>query len=93
MDGNNQANIGDLQAEIGQLRDDLAKLADTLKIIVSNEAREGYARARGAAEDAQARAAKTADAVGHEIADRPFTSVATAFGAGILLGMLFSRRS
>lgn len=93
MDGQSQASINDLQAEIGQLRADLGKIADTLKTIVSDEAREGYARVRGAAAEAQARAARTTEAVGHEISDRPFTSVATAFGAGILLGLLFGRRS
>ncbi len=92
MDGNSQANIGDLQAEIGQLRADLSKITETLKTIVSDEARTGYARVRGAAEEAQARATRTAEAVGSEIADRPFTSVATAFGAGIVLGLLFARR-
>ncbi len=92
MDGNKQANVSDLQAEMAQLREDLAKVTDTLKHMASGEAQAAYGRVRSAAEEAQARATKTAEAVGNEISDRPFTSVATAFGAGILLGMLFSRR-
>ena len=82
MNANKQADIGDLQAEIAQLRADLSKIADTLKAIVSNEAGATCARA-----------SDTAEAVGHEISERPFASVATAFGTGIVLGMLFSRRS
>ncbi len=93
MDGDGQANIGDLQAEIGQLRSDLSKIADTLKTIMSGEAKERYAQVRGAAEGVQQRATQTAEVVGQEISERPFTSVATAFGAGILLGLLFGRRS
>ncbi len=93
MDGNGQANIGELQAEISQLRADLGKITETLKTIVADEARGGYARVRGAAETAQQSAVKTAEAVGNEISERPFTSVATAFGAGIVLGLLFGRRS
>jgi ElaB/YqjD/DUF883 family membrane-anchored ribosome-binding protein len=86
------ADIGDLQAEMAQLRADLAKLADTLKSVVSDEAAARYEKVREAAREAQARASKAADAVGQEIAERPFAAVAAAFGAGLVLGMLFSRR-
>jgi len=82
MNADKDADIGDLQAEIAQLRADLAKTADTLKAIVANEA--------GATCE---RMSDTAEAVGHEISERPFTSVATAFGTDIVLGMLFSRRA
>lgn len=88
-----EADVGELKAEIAQLREDLSKLADTIRAIASDEAEAGYERVRNAAREARTRATEASDAVGKEIADRPFTSVATAFGAGIVLGMLFARRS
>lgn len=93
MNAKSETDIGDLRAEMEQLRTDLSKIGETLKAIATERAEATYERARGAAREAEARATQTAEAVGEEISARPFTSVATAFGVGILLGMLFTRRS
>jgi|HubBroStandDraft_1064217.scaffolds.fasta_scaffold377346_2 ElaB/YqjD/DUF883 family membrane-anchored ribosome-binding protein len=81
-----------LQAEIKQLRADFAKIAGTMRDTASN----GVA---GAAEHVQASAAKAwtgvthqAQNLGREIEERPFTSALSAFGIGVVLGLLLGGR-
>ena len=93
MDARSDTDIESLRAEMEQLRADLAKVGETLNTIVSGRAEAAYERVRGATEKAAAQASHAAESVGNEISTRPFTSVATAFLVGAMIGMMASRRS
>lgn len=80
--------IEDLKSQIADLRDDLSGVADALKKLSGNAAGESAERVRRAAERTRDKAKDTLGSLEHEIEDRPFTSVATAFGIGFLLGKL-----
>lgn len=88
-----QADIETLRKELDQLRSDVTALTRTLKDIASDQGSAAYESVRRSAQRAQEQAAQTAGAVGQEIGERPFTSVLSAFSLGLLIGMLFSRRS
>jgi len=82
-----------LRKEIDQLRSDVAALVNTLKGIAADETGSAYESVRRSAQKAQEQAQQTVGAVGQEIGERPFTSVLSAFSIGLLIGVLFSRRS
>lgn len=92
MDAGNEANMEALRTEIEQLRTDISRIEETLKAIVSQRVSATYGRVRDTAERVADQASEAADSLGRQIAERPLTNVATAFGIGILLGMLFGRR-
>ena len=88
-----EADYDALRMELDQLRSDIAGLTRTLKDIGAGETGAAYEKVKQSAHKAQEQAAQTVGAVGHEIGERPFTSVITAFSVGLMLGMMFSRRS
>ena len=88
-----QAEYEELRKELDQLRSDIAGLTRTLKDIASEEGSAAYDKVRKSANKAQEQAAHTMEAVGHELSERPFTSVVSAFILGLLIGMLSGRRS
>lgn len=81
-----------LQAELKQLRADFASLTETLRDLVRNTGAEAAAKARESGERVWSEAKKHVDTVTREIEDKPLTSAATAFGIGMVLGLLFGRR-
>jgi len=86
------ADIEKLRSEIRQLRSDIGQIGETLKAIVADQSGAAYERVRQSTEKAQKKAADAMDSVAHEIEERPFTSTLSAFGVGLVLGMLFSRK-
>jgi len=88
-----QADYDELRKELDKLRSDMADLTRTLKDIAADRGSEAYEKIRKSADRAQEQAADTVEAVGHEIGERPFTSVLSAFILGFLIGMLSGRRS
>ncbi len=82
-----------LRKELDQLRSDIAALTHTLKDIATDQGSAAYGKVRRSAQSAKDEAVHAAGAVGHEISERPFTSVLSAFSVGLLMGMLFGRRS
>lgn len=84
-------NVEDLKAEFDTLRSDVARLTDTVKKMSGNTTAEGRERIRQAAEHSREQFRETAGAVETEIGERPFTSVAAAFGVGFILGKLLDR--
>lgn len=69
-----------LRQDIEQLRQDLAALTDSVKQRTGTQTQAGLESAR-----------ERACELGSQIEARPLTSVVAAFGAGLLLGKLFSR--
>lgn len=92
MDAKTESAGESLQAEMRQLRADLSKIEGTLKAIVAERADATYGHVRDTARKAAAQASHVTESLENEIRARPITNVATAFGVGIVLGMLFGRR-
>jgi ElaB/YqjD/DUF883 family membrane-anchored ribosome-binding protein len=82
-----------LRKELDQLRSDITALTRTLKDIAADQGGAAYEKMRRSAQGAKEEAVHAAGAVGHEIGERPFTSMLGAFSVGLLIGILFSRRS
>lgn len=91
-----------LRADINKIRDDLATLTKHVREAAEEQfsaaestareyAREAGERAGAAAAKGRARAAQSAQAVENQIEEHPFTSIAVAFGIGLLIGKLMSR--
>ena len=91
-----KADVDALRADLDALRGDLAQILDTLKIKTTNRAESEIDAMRKRIErlagDVQSTGRDTARAVGEQIEERPFTSLAMAFAAGLALGRLFDRR-
>ena len=75
-----------------QLRSDISQISQTLKAIAADRGGAAYERARQSAEDMQTRAKEAIDSAARQIEERPFTTTLSAFGVGLVLGMLFSRK-
>lgn len=86
------ADIKALQAEIKELRADFAKVTETLRDLVRHGGAEAGAKARESGEKLWDEARKHVLGVTHEIEEKPMTAAVTAFGIGVVLGMLFCGR-
>jgi ElaB/YqjD/DUF883 family membrane-anchored ribosome-binding protein len=83
-----------LRAEMANLRADLGKISDTLKSFARHGGEEAVEKASETAEKLRAEIGKKTQRLAAEIEQKPLTAVFTAFGLGMILGMLFhSRRS
>lgn len=80
-----------LKKDMEQLRHDLSALADAVKQTSQQRAQEGVNAAKEKFDEVRQQAAGQAEQVGNQIKDRPFTSVLTAFGVGLLIGKIISR--
>ena len=81
-----------LQADLKQLRADFASLTETLRDLVRNTGADAAAKARETGEKVWSEAKRHVDTVSQGIEEKPLTSAVTAFGIGMVLGLLFSRR-
>lgn len=84
--------VQEFRAEMKQLRADFADLQATLGNLVRHGGAEAAAKARESGERVWGEAKKQVDGVRQKIEEKPVTSAATAFGVGMILGMLFSSR-
>ncbi len=87
-----EADLESLQAELKQLRTDFAKLNETMRDLVRHGSAEAVSRARESGEKLWGEAKRHASTVTGEIEEKPITAAITAFGLGVVLGMLFSSR-
>ena len=81
-----------LRAELANLRADLGRISETLKDVVKHAREEAVGKASEAAEKLQDEIGRRAERLSNEIEQKPLTAVFTAFGLGMLLGMLFGGR-
>lgn len=92
-----------LRADMAKLRGDLSGLSDAMKeagLRRVEGAQETLAELAAALRDevqgalgvARDRSKKSVEAVEHTIEEKPFLSLLTAFGVGVLLGKLLDRR-
>jgi ElaB/YqjD/DUF883 family membrane-anchored ribosome-binding protein len=80
-----------LQTELAQLQEGLAAAVEEVRRI-GGQLPNGHDTAFVAAGKMWTEAKRQVQQVGHEIEERPLVSAATAFGAGMAIGMLFSGR-
>lgn len=86
------ADIEKLRSDVAQLRGDIEQIGETLKTIIAARGGAAYEQVRRSTEDLQKEAKEAIDQAAREIEERPFTSTLSAFGIGLVLGMLFSRK-
>lgn len=81
-----------LRAELANLRADLGRIGETLKDVVKHGRAEAVGTAHEAAEKLQDEIGRRTERLSREIEQKPLTAVFTAFGLGVLLGLLFGGR-
>ena len=81
-----------LRDEITALRNDLSAVVHTIKDMGAERGTAAYERMQQAAGQARAQGKRAADSIADGVEQKPFTSLASAFGIGLLLGLLFSGR-
>jgi ElaB/YqjD/DUF883 family membrane-anchored ribosome-binding protein len=81
----------ELQEQLDSLRKDLSEIRHLVKSLASEYAEEGKEHLRASANRAQAQAKETLADVEGEIQSHPLSSVAIAFGVGVLIGKLLNR--
>jgi ElaB/YqjD/DUF883 family membrane-anchored ribosome-binding protein len=87
-----EADVAKLRSDIDQLRTDISKIGDSVKTLVSEGSDVAVARFRRSADKIQRQAKDVAQIAAQEMEERPFATAAGAFGVGLMLGFLFSRR-
>ncbi|HKY94352.1 MAG TPA: hypothetical protein VJL84_03560 [Kiloniellales bacterium] len=88
-----------LRDDFEKLKSDMASLADDLRKLVKQQGNGIYARSKAAAEDAVARGRAAAEELGdhlsstvtRQVTERPMTSVAVSFLAGLIVGAIVRR--
>lgn len=81
-----------LSDDVGELKAGFTKIADTLAELVRQRSQEAAARVERVAEDAWAETKEKFGDVKQKIHEEPVVAVGIAFGAGLLIGLLFGRR-
>jgi len=87
-----EADVRALSGELKQLRDEFAKLAQLLESTARNASAEAAQAARATGERAWSEIKNQADDLAQKIEERPITAAASAFGIGVVLGLLFGGR-
>lgn len=82
----------DLRTEVDNLRKDVQAVTQTIRDLAASETRAAQERVRQRASEVRDKGKEALDSVAPAIAERPFTSVATAFGVGLVIGALLNRR-
>jgi len=91
-DGATTKENANLRDDLDALRKDVAKLSEDVRSIAGDRIGAARDRARDTANWARERGEAAANEVGHRIEERPLTSVAVAFGVGMVIGRLLDRR-
>ena len=87
-----ESDVQALSDELKQLRAEFTKLGQLLESAARNAGSEAAQAARATGERAWSEVKKGADDLTQRIEARPVTSAATAFGIGVVLGLLFGAR-
>ncbi len=92
MNAETDTHLKNLQREVAQLREDFAKLGETLKATGRHGRAEANNMARESLANLEMNATRAVEDVAREIEGNPLKSVLTAFGIGVLTGLLVSPR-
>lgn len=82
----------DPATEIEAIKADLAALRDDMSSLSRSLMERGTKKARAARKAVEAQVAEATDTVEEFVQERPFTTLAVAFGAGALFAVLLRRR-
>ena len=81
-----------LRADIEKLRADITELGKTVQTIISGWGEEAKGAARRSMQTAEERAKESVEKLAHRVEEKPLASLASAFGVGILIGLILNRR-
>ena len=81
-----------VKQDLSALRRDIGGLSDAVRTAGGQKGEAAYERVRERGEALRQQGEDVLDRVGHRIDERPTTSVLTAFGTGLLAGMLLNQR-
>lgn len=84
--------IAALQTEMKQLRTDFAKIAGTMRDIASNSVAGAGQQVQASTDKVWTEVKRQVQSAGREIEERPIAAALTAFGAGVLMGLLLNAR-
>ena len=87
-----ESDVRALSDELKQLREEFTRIARLLESAARNAGTEAAQAARQTGERAWTEMRRGADELTSRIEARPVTSAATAFGIGVILGLLFGAR-
>lgn len=87
-----ESDVQALSGELRQLRAEFVRLGQVLESAARNAGNEAAQAARATGERAWSEVKRGADELTQRIESRPVTSAATAFGIGVVLGLLFGGR-
>ncbi|SFK05991.1 DUF883 family protein [Methylophaga sulfidovorans] len=82
----------ELQEQLDALRKDFAEVASTLKSLTSEYAQQGQDKVKAAAQQAQQQAKESFARAQGEVEAHPYTSMAVAFGIGLVIGKVLDRK-
>jgi ElaB/YqjD/DUF883 family membrane-anchored ribosome-binding protein len=82
----------ELQEQLDALRKDFAEVASTLKSLTSEYAQQGQDKVKAAAQQAQQQAKESLARAQGEVEAHPYTSMAVAFGIGLVIGKVLDRK-
>ncbi len=92
MDENADPDLQALAGEIQHLREDFTRIRAVLEELIRHRGGAAAAQATKTAERAWDEVNRTAESAAHKLEERPLTTIGSAFGIGLLLGLLFSGR-
>jgi ElaB/YqjD/DUF883 family membrane-anchored ribosome-binding protein len=87
-----EGDVHALQEQLQQLRTDFAAISGTLKDLARHGFNEAAQRATVPGERAWSEMRRHAATVSREIEEKPIASALTAFGVGLLLGLIVNSR-
>lgn len=85
------SNNQELQEQLDALRKDFGDLTTTLKDMTTTYAKAGQDRVKDAADSAGRQAKESFNRAQDEVEAHPYTSMAVAFGVGLVLGKILDR--
>ena len=88
-----QSEIDSLRAEIRQLQADITSLTESVRGVIRAGKAEAVERVSETADKAWTEAKSLADGLSKQVEEKPVTALVSAFSVGMLLGLLFNRRT
>lgn len=93
MATNARSDVDELKREFADLRSDVSELTKTVRNMSREGVEYGRDQIRRTGERSRAQAREAVNSVEHGVGERPLTSIATAFGAGFVIGKLLDRKN
>lgn len=81
-----------LKKDLASLRGDIGGLSQAVKSAGEQKGEAAYRSVREKGDELLKQGEDAVEKVGHKIDEKPMTSVLTAFGTGLLVGLLLNQR-